>query len=292
VCWYADPIRKDRGALRASTGDGTAQVPVPPVYRFVLHAVVHRGYDCGILAPMLGAEYKAHYDAAYATGDQDWLARKRALAAADSVAHIRQLVGSDRFNSILDVGAGNGSVLAALSETDLSQQFAAVEISASGLAQIKARQLPRLFDAQVFDGYRIPHDDKAFDLAISVHVIEHVEHERLFLRELARVAKRVCIEVPLDHTLRVRKAIRDGRPHGHINYYTPATVQNLLETSGFRIISSMVTTSSSAYEQFVNGRAKGAVKNIIRRGMLATAPSFAPWLFGSLFAAYCEPHTK
>jgi hypothetical protein len=40
VCWYADPIRKDRGALRASTGDGTAQVPVPPVYRSVLHAVV------------------------------------------------------------------------------------------------------------------------------------------------------------------------------------------------------------------------------------------------------------
>jgi hypothetical protein len=53
VCWYADPIRKDRGALRASTGDGTAQVPVPPVYRSVLHAVVQCSQKRGIL-PALG----------------------------------------------------------------------------------------------------------------------------------------------------------------------------------------------------------------------------------------------
>lgn len=151
-----------------------------------------------------------------------------------------------------------------------------MEISGSGVDAIKARQLAKLVEAVPFDGYQIPYPDKHFDLALSVHVLEHVEHERLLLRELKRVATQVFIEVPLENGFNIKKAIAAGLPYGHINYYTPATFLNLVKTAGLTPIRSKVTTSSLAYEQFVSGKAKGLLKNTVRKTGLSLAPEMAP----------------
>lgn len=232
-------------------------------------------------------EYRDLY-ADYYAGRRGDLSAKRALSAADSLRHIRRMLAGHNPDAIIDVGAGNGSVLAAIQADGLGRRLAAVEISASGVAEIQARRLPNLMDVRVFDGYRIPFGDGEFDLALSIHVLEHVEHERVFLRELQRVARRIIIEVPLENGLRVSRAIQQGRPHGHINFYTPGTAINLLETSGLRVLDHAVHTSSLAYEQFVSGRFKGWSKHAIRRALLGVAPAVAPWLATYLFTAYCE----
>ena len=111
--------------------------------------------------------------------------------------------------------------------------------------------------------------------------MEHVEHERLFLQELSRIASKIYIEVPLEGGIRVRI----NRKYGHINYYTAPYLLNLLETSGFRIISSNVFTSSKAYEIHCSGVIIGSIKYIIRNTFLKIlgknlAPNFTIFIMG------------
>lgn len=233
---------------------------------------------------LLSDEYKNKYEGYYR---QD-LTRKRQIAAADAFSHICNLVGTSVPGKVIDVGAGEGSLLTCMCKQNFANQLYAVEISGSGLDAIRARGLETLVDARLFDGYRIPYPDKYFDLAISSHVLEHVEHERLLLRELKRVARHVFLEVPLENGFSIEKAIKVGNPFGHINFYTPETFLNLLNTSGLKPLLSKVTVSSLAYEQFVSGKIKGAIKHYLRRGGLAAAPKLAPWFFGSLMTVYCE----
>ena len=143
--------------------------------------------------PLLGDSYRDLYAQYYGPARRD-LKVKRYLAAADSFRNICSLLLHDDPQCIIDVGAGDGSVLERFERSNLGRHLSAVEVSESGLAEIRARNLSKLVSAQLFDGYNIPFPDKSFDLAISIHVLEHVEHERLFLRELQRVAKRIIVE--------------------------------------------------------------------------------------------------
>jgi len=103
-----------------------------------------------------------------------------------------------------------------------------------------------------------------------------------------RVGRRLLIEVPIEHTLRVDKSIAVGQKYGHINFYSPTVFANLLESCGFRIIRSKVMTQSLAYEQLCSGRAMGSLKYLVRRGLLGLAPKLAPFLLTYAFIAYCE----
>jgi len=188
---------------------------------------------------LLGRSFKDQYDGYYQ--GQDDLSEKRALAASDSFSHIRSLLGGDRFEKLIDVGAGEGSLLACIDASAPAAALYAVEISDSGLAAIRGRALGRLVEARLFDGYHIPYPDKTFDLATAIHVLEHIEHERLFIAELRRIARRIVIEVPLENGFRIERAIAAGSPFGHINYYTPEVFLNLLRTSGLRILGAKVT---------------------------------------------------
>ena len=171
----------------------------------------------------------------------------------------------------------------------LARELYALEISQSGAAVSAARGLKTLVETRQFDGYQIPYADGFFDLAILCHVLEHVEHERVLLRELRRVARRIIIEIPIEHGLRVDRKIASGARLGHINFYLPATALSLLRTSGLRVIRSQMCYSSLAYEQLCAGRARGLLMAGLRRSALRVSPRLAPWAFTDLFVAYCAP---
>jgi len=235
---------------------------------------------------LLGEQYQRLY-ADYYGHDQQTM-EKRELTAHDTLAHIRSMVGATRFEKVIDVGAGEGSLLQLLDQSEIAQSLYGLEISESALRIIKARNLSHLVECTGFDGYQIHYPDKHFDLAISIHVLEHVEHERLLLKELRRVAKRLVIEIPIEGGLRAERSIAVSGPFGHINFYTPPTFLNLLRTSGFHVIKSRVLTSSLRLERFCGGPTKGAIKSALRRGALAVMPRLAPALMTYLMTAYCE----
>jgi len=185
---------------------------------------------------------------------------KRDLAARDSVDQIVRLGGSN-LGRTLDVGAGEGAVSTEIDRGGLASEIVAVEISKAGIARILDRKLPSLRSAELFDGYKLPFPDRSFDTAVCAHVIEHVEHERLFLREVARVAKHLYLVAPLEGGARRRVY----RGMGHINYYHPMTLINLLETSGFSVAAHDVYPSSTAYERHISGRPIGTAKSLIRK---------------------------
>jgi SAM-dependent methyltransferase len=142
---------------------------------------------------------------------------------------------------VLDCGAGEGAVLQHLNDDGRFAELHAVDISDSGIEQIRKRALPLLRSLQKFDGYVLPFDDGAFDLAYATHVIEHVEHPRILLRELARVSKHQVFEVPLDYRLGIDTEVKGQLAIGHINIYTPALFRFLLLSEGFELLDERLT---------------------------------------------------
>ncbi|MCY1530635.1 methionine biosynthesis protein MetW [compost metagenome] len=159
---------------------------------------------------------------------------------------------------MLEVGAGDGSILHYLNEWHFGKNLYALEIAESGVALIKERQLSNLKEVQTFDGYQIPYPDNHFDLVILAHVLEHVEHERLLIRELKRVARYIVIEVPKDYRYGVDRRIKHFLDYGHINMYTPTLLRFLLKSEGLEIIAdkcSLTTPEVNYFNEFINRKA-------------------------------------
>lgn len=231
------------------------------------------------------AELMDMYEDYYADGA---VAEKRAIAARQSLGHILKIAPGRTFDKMIDIGAGEGAVLSELSASGIAKSLAAVEISKSGIDAIRARKLPSLSAVDQFDGYKIPHPDKSFDLALAIHVLEHVEHERMFLYEAKRVSKKLYIEVPLELTKDLDKSIRMSGPYGHINFYTPGSFENLLKTCGFKVERLMVFPHDIEYEQYLAGKAKGWLKYQIRQNFLKIAPKRATRSMVYMAGALCS----
>jgi len=199
----------------------------------------------------LSGNVKTAYDEFYRKHDEAW----RMLGAKYKAQHIIEVCAGKTFAKVLEVGAGDGSILKHLSDQNFATEYHAVEISESGVAHIKTRNIKGLASVQEFDGYKLPFADDSFDLVILSHVLEHVEHERILLRELRRVGKRCVIEVPRDYKAGVDTRIGHFLAYGHINVYTPTSLRYLLGTEGFEIerdLVSMIHPEVSRFNLYVN----------------------------------------
>jgi ubiquinone/menaquinone biosynthesis C-methylase UbiE len=194
---------------------------------------------------------KTAYDEFYKTHDEAW----RMLGAKYKAYHIIDVCKGQSFKKVLEVGAGDGSILQKLADYNFAPEYHAVEISDSGVTHIQSRNIKNLVSVQAFDGYKLPFEDNSFDLIILSHVLEHVEHERLLLREIKRVSKNFVIEVPIDYKVNVDKRIKHFLAYGHINMYTPTTLRYLLQTEGFEIkkdLTSIIVPEVTRFNVFVN----------------------------------------
>jgi ubiquinone/menaquinone biosynthesis C-methylase UbiE len=212
---------------------------------------------------MLSNDVKSAYDQFYQQNDDAW----RMLGARSKAKNIIEVCAAIQPVKVLEVGAGDGSILHFLQEWSFGQELYALEIAESGVEQIRKRNLPNLKEAKSFDGYKIPYADDSFDLVILAHVLEHVEHERLLLRELKRVAKNLVIEVPLDYRFGVDKRMKHFLNYGHINMYTPTSLRFLLQSEGLEVIAdktSLTPTDTIKYNEFVNKKQKKTLRKIVK----------------------------
>jgi SAM-dependent methyltransferase len=209
------------------------------------------------------------YEHYYTDGPTEW----RRLGAIDKAGNIVALCAGIQVKSVVEIGAGDGSVLARLSELGFGETLHAVEISPSGVDVIRQRAIPRLVQCDLFDGYRIPHESGRFDLAVLSHVIEHVEHPRQLLYEAARIARYVFVEVPTED---MSRHAADYVPDavGHINFFSPRTIRWLLQSSGLTVVRQKTTNPSKGTYAYAAGR-KWVLQFYVKELLLSLAPAVA-----------------
>jgi ubiquinone/menaquinone biosynthesis C-methylase UbiE len=213
---------------------------------------------------------------------------KRAISGRQTLSHLQLLLEHTSYPSILDVGAGDGSVLRELDRMGMAADLHAVEISSSGCDSIRQKQIASLRSVSQFDGYTIDAPDQAYTLGLAIHVLEHVEHERVFLAEVSRVCEQVYVEVPLELTFNTERSIQMASPYGHINFYTAVTFQNLLRTAGLEVLKFQVFANSLEYEVAVNGAFKGRIQNLLRTTALRMLPHKAGFFMTYMAGAVCR----
>jgi ubiquinone/menaquinone biosynthesis C-methylase UbiE len=183
----------------------------------------------------------------------------RLMGAVDKARNVVALCSRNHIapRRVLEVGAGDGAILKRLDEMSFCGEVHALEVSGSGVQVIRGLGIPSVAQVSRFDGYRIPYDDDTFDLVILSHVLEHVEHERVLLREIQRVSRFQVIEIPLDFSQEVDRLWAHLTSYGHINVYQPPALRFLLKTERFRILDDLARTESlevMEYLHFVHQR--------------------------------------
>jgi len=230
--------------------------------------------------------FQEQYRDYYEDGDSEW----RRRSALGKAAVITSLCDDLKPRAVLEIGAGEGSILRCLAERSFAPRFHALEISPTGVQAIRDAGIRGLTEARLFDGSRVPYPDQAFDLAILSHVVEHVEHPRQLIYEASRVARHVFIEVPLEDTARLpRDFVLD--PVGHINFYSMKSIRRLIQSCGLRVTRERITTPARGAYEYRSGR-KGLLAWAVKEALLRAAPKVATLLSTYHGALLCEraPH--
>lgn len=215
-------------------------------------------------SPAVSPGLQAAYDGQYTDKVSAW----RELAGKHKARNIVAVCAGRRFRDVLECGAGEGGVLMHLDAAGFAENLYAAEISDSGVRAIRARQLPSVRAVEKFDGYTLPFPDRRFDLAILSHVLEHVEHPRLLLRELRRVSRFQAIEVPLDYAPDIDRRTDHLLGYGHINVFTPSLLRFLLKSEGYSIVADHYSVQHPEviqYSLYVNAGRRKTWRTELRR---------------------------
>jgi SAM-dependent methyltransferase len=215
---------------------------------------------------MTGVETREFYEAGYALADPEQaerMGRWRAIGARSKAAHVRTLLDRAQLRprSIVEIGCGDGSLLAELSRIATIDGY---ELSANAAAQAGARGLARR--VQAFDGLNVPARDDEYDLAVLSHVIEHVPDPRPLLEEAARLAPHVIVEVPLEDNRSARRPAKRALSEaaGHLHQFDRASIRAQLTSAGLAVQHELSDALGYDHHAFFAGPAKGAAKTAVR----------------------------
>jgi SAM-dependent methyltransferase len=226
--------------------------------------------------------------------EADVYARWRALGAVGKADHVvelcRRVAVSPR--DTLDVGCGDGALLAELRRRGFGGQLGGVEISAPAAA-IARRAID---DAEIalYDGVSLPLEDDRYELGILSHVLEHVQDPAALLAEVARVCRAVVFEVPLEANWSARRPAK--RVHaaeiGHLQRLDRAGARRIATDAGLTVAADLQDPLPLAVHRFfATGpaeRARGGAKWAGRAALDRLAPALARRAFTVHYACLCR----
>ncbi len=165
--------------------------------------------------------------------DDIWFQWRDMERYAPAPRYLRRMVLKElkrlQFDSVLDMGCGEGTMLKMLAERYPHAQLAGSEFSETALRYCR-EQLPK---SDIFN-LDILKDDVAglsYDLVISIQVLEHLSDDVLALRKMREMCKRyTLISVPGG------KFDDNGRANGHYRHYTKADLTEKMQRAGYKVI--------------------------------------------------------
>jgi SAM-dependent methyltransferase len=223
---------------------------------------------------------RAFYEAGYTQPDAAEalrLGRWRELGARSKAAHVRELCERTKLRprTMVEIGCGDGALLAAL--RGLAPVFDGFELSApaAGLAR---KALPDARRVEPYDGFEVPAEDGAYDLAVLSHVLEHVPVPGPLLAEAARVAHEVIVEVPLEANRSARRADKreEAAAIGHLHFFSRADVRSMVSDAGLVCEAELTDPLPRAHHAFFASGARARAAASAKWAVRAAAHRVAP----------------
>jgi SAM-dependent methyltransferase len=221
--------------------------------------------------------------------------RWRALGALGKADHVIALCEGAGVSpaSTLEVGCGDGALLAELHRRHFGGSLAGVEIAQAAVAIAAAR--PELDWVSVYDGSHLQLAEASFELGILSHVLEHVPDPAALLREVARVCETVLVEVPLEANWSARRAGK--REHaleiGHLHRLDRAAAREIVARAGLSILGELEDPLPIEVHRFFAGtpraKAAGSCKWLLRSATHRVAARLARRAFTLHYACLCRP---
>jgi SAM-dependent methyltransferase len=235
------------------------------------------------------ADPAAFYAAGYGLqgAEAERAGRWRAIGARGKAAHAAALCARAglRPATVVEIGCGDGALLAALAARGVGEVFDGFELSPEAAAMARGRGVPGARRVEAFDGAHVPAGDGAYDLAVLSHVLEHVPEPGPLLAEAARVAAHVLVEVPLEAN---RSAARPAKRAeaariGHLHAFDRDAVRELCARAGLTVLEELTDPLPRAHHAFfadgVRARGAAALKTAVRRAAFRAAPRRSERLF-------------
>jgi SAM-dependent methyltransferase len=244
----------------------------------------------------VGRDLSGFYDSAYARGGERHAAW-RELGARGKADHVLALASEASLPaaSVVEIGCGDGALLAELSARRFGEVLHGFEISGAALELAQARAVPRVASLSLFDGATLPVADRSFDLGVLSHVLEHVAEPLPLLREAARACRALVVEVPLERNASGGRASKraSSTEIGHLAALDRAAVRRLAADAGLRVAAELVDPLPHEVHTFFAtspaDQARGLAKAAVRRGLFRVAPAVAERAFTLHYACACVP---
>jgi SAM-dependent methyltransferase len=236
------------------------------------------------------------YDSAYTRGGERHAAW-RELGARAKADHVVWLCGSASLpsGSVVEIGCGDGALLAELAGRGFGGRVSGFDISAAAIDLARDRQIRGLSRLEVFDGISLPVPDGAFDLGVLSHVLEHIPSPLPLLTEAARACRALVVEVPLERNASGGRAVKRAGSDaiGHVQALDRAAVRSLVDRAGLRIVSELLDPLPREVHTFFASspidQARGLAKAAVRRGIFRVSPGAAERAFTLHYACACVP---
>lgn len=144
-------------------------------------------------------------------------------------ARAAELVRQARPRTILDLGCGEGYMIEALLDAGIDAQFTGIDLSATAIADAKARVGARGGKANfdVVDARTLVDDGRSFDMVMMLEVLEHIPNPAQMLPILKKLATgHVLLSVPWEpffcglNLARGKNITRLGNDPEHVNHWT------------------------------------------------------------------------
>jgi 2-polyprenyl-3-methyl-5-hydroxy-6-metoxy-1,4-benzoquinol methylase len=162
---------------------------------------------------------------------------KRLMAGFERT--LDELLGKASPSTILDVGCGEGVLVEKWADRPGVERIVGIDLEDEELqAEWEKRRRPNI-EYKVMPAENLPFEQRSFDLATAIEVLEHVPDPGHTVAEMARVARsHLLVSVPREPLWRglnmARGAyLRDlGNTPGHVNHWSKRSFVRMLERHG------------------------------------------------------------